>query len=322
MYDIGGKSFFDLATDPEFWLHLNPHLTISRGSKPQARPFALETESAFFLENLKEEGYFKIENNVMDAGTLPPLVQAVKKIRDEHWPTPFLFVYDQCWQQFQHLNGLLSQILGNDYKMMPALWTFCVEPGGGSAGFMPHRDRSRRKTVAADGRTTAMNIWISLTECSPDTGCIHLLPLQYDPNFPDNLCKYGVVNYQDIRAVPTKAGDILAWNEAVYHWGGRSSKHGTYSRISIAASFQRADCKSFETPLLKPMAMPSGKQKLSLIASQLLRYQAQAGLSPVLKELAVQLAALDEPLVVNDEGGPFIYDAPGEKLLNSKALKK
>ncbi len=321
MYDIGGKSFFDLATDPEFWLYLNPHLTISRGGKPTDRSFALDQQEAQrTLENLKEEGFFKIEN-VMEAKTLPPLVTAVKKIRDEHWPTPFLFVYDQCWQQFQHLNGLLAQILGNDYKMMPALWTFCIEPGGQSAGFMPHRDRSRRKTVAADGRTTALNIWISLTDASPDTGCIYILPLQYDANFPDNLLKVGVANYQDIRAVPTKAGDILAWNEAVYHWGGRSSKHGDYSRISIAASFQRADCKAFETPLMKPLELPSFKQRLSLIASQLLRYQAQAGLSPVLKELAVQLAALDEPLIVNDEGGPFIYDAQGEKLLNKSTFK-
>jgi hypothetical protein len=61
------------------------------------------------------------------------------------------------------------------------------------------------------------------------------------PTFPNNLTTYGVTNYQDIRALPTKAGDILGWNEGVYHWGGRSSKHGTYSRISIAASFQRGD---------------------------------------------------------------------------------
>ena len=99
---------------------------------------------------------------------------------------------------------------------------------------------------------------------------------------------------------------------------GRSSKHGTYSRISIAASFQRGDSSPLETPLLPPNKLPSLKQRLSIIAAQLLRYQAQAGLSPALRQLAVNLQALDERLVVNDDGGPYIYDEAGEKLLKRK----
>lgn len=318
MYDIQDKTFFQLAADPAFWLHLNPRLTISENGSPVSsgrESFNLSTTAEKrTLEDLQEEGYFKVAG-VWPAEEMQPLIDAMQKIHDDQWPTPFVFVYDEFWLQFQKLAGLLSQVLGAKYQMMPALWAFFVEPGGKSAGFLPHRDRSRKLTIAPDGKTIALNIWISLTDATPDTGCIYLLPLQYDRNFPHNLGVYGTNNYQDFRAVPTKAGDILAWNEAVYHWGGRSSKHGTFTRMSIAASFQRGDSAPFETPILHPLKLPTFKQRVSLIASQLLRYQAQAGLSPVLKQLAVDLVALDERLVVNDDGGPFIYDADGERRL-------
>ncbi|MFA6208621.1 MAG: phytanoyl-CoA dioxygenase family protein [Candidatus Obscuribacterales bacterium] len=315
MYNTQGKTFFELATDRQFWLHLNPQLKITdKGSTASNSRFKLSPELGRLTnENLQHEGYFKIEKAVAP-GDLAAMVQAVEKIRDEQWPVTFSFVYDEFWLKFQELSSVLSLILGPEYKMMPTLYTFCVAPGGQGAGFLPHRDRSRRKLLRPDGQTVAMNIWISLTDASPDTGCIYILPVQYDPNFPNNLTTYGVTNYQDIRALPTKAGDILGWNEGVYHWGGRSSKHGTYSRISIAASFQRGDSAALETPLLIPNRLPSLKQRLSIIAAQLLRYQAQAALSPTVRQLAVDLQALDERLVVNDDGGPYIYDESGEKI--------
>ncbi len=301
MYNTQGKTFFELATDRNFWLHLNPQLHITeKGSQPNIAKYKLSPElGQLSKENMQHEGYFKIENAVAQTD-LRSMVQAVEKIRDEQWPVTFSFVYDEYWMKFQELSSVLSVILGPDYKMMPTLYTFCVEPGGAGAGFLPHRDRSRRKLLRHDGETVAMNIW------------------KYDPNFPNNLTTYGVTNYQDIRALPTKAGDILAWNEGVYHWGGRSSKHGTYSRISIAASFQRGDSASLETPLLPPQRLPTLKQRLSLIAAQLLRYQAQAAISPAVRQLAVDLQALDERLVVNDDGGPFIYDEAGEKILKRR----
>ena len=319
MYNTQGKTFFELATDRNFWLHLNPQMHITeKGSQPTIARYKLSSElGQLTKENMQHEGYFKIENAVAQSD-LGAMVQAVEKIRDDQWPVTFSFVYDEFWMKFQELSSVLSVILGPDYKMMPTLYTFCVAPGGAGAGFLPHRDRSRRKLLRPDGQTVAMNIWISLTDASPDTGCIYILPVQYDPNFPNNLTTYGVTNYQDIRALPTKAGDILGWNEGVYHWGGRSSKHGTYSRISIAASFQRGDSASLETPLLPPNRLPSLKQRLSIIAAQLLRYQAQAALSPAVRQLAVDLQALDERLVVNDDGGPFIYDEAGEKVLKRK----
>ena len=318
MYDTQGKTFFDLANDPAFWLHLNPHMTITEERrKPCARPFAMSAEqSRMTVEDIKDEGYFKIPD-VLPAQPLEALVKAVENLRDDHWPVPFSYVYDEFWLKYQELAEVLTAILGPGYKMMPTMYTFCVAPGGGGAGFLPHRDRSRRKLLRPDGNTIAMNVWISLTEATADMGCIYLLPTKYDPNFPNNLKSYNVTNYQDIIALPTKAGDILGWNEGVYHWGGRSNKRATGYRISMAASFQRGDDEALETPMLDPMVLPSFKQRLSLIGAQILRYQAQQALSPVLKQLAVELQAMDEPLVVFDDGGPFVYDEHGEKRLKS-----
>jgi hypothetical protein len=314
MYNTQGKTFFELATDRNFWLHLNPQLHITeKGSQPAVARYKLSSElGQLSKENMQHEGYFKIENAVAQSD-LGSMVQAVEKIRDDQWPVTFSFVYDEFWMKFQELSSVLSVILGPDYKMMPTLYTFCVAQGALARVSSLTAIAHDASFCRPDGQTVAMNIWISLTDASPDTGCIYILPVQYDPNFPNNLTTYGVTNYQDIRALPTKAGDILGWNEGVYHWGGRSSKHGTYSRISIAASFQRGDSASLETPLLPPNRLPTLKQRLSIIAAQLLRYQAQAALSPAVRQLAVDLQALDERLVVNDDGGPFIYDEAGEK---------
>jgi hypothetical protein len=169
MYNTQGKTFFELATDPHFWLHLNPQLHITeKGSQPNIAKYKLSPElGQLSKENMQHEGYFKIENAVAQKD-LRAMVLAVEKIRDEQWPVTFSFVYDEYWMKFQELSSVLSVILGPDYKMMPTLYTFCVAARGRWRGLPPSpRPLPAQAFAATTARAVAMNIWISLTDASP-----------------------------------------------------------------------------------------------------------------------------------------------------------
>ncbi|MCA0312247.1 MAG: phytanoyl-CoA dioxygenase family protein [Candidatus Melainabacteria bacterium] len=317
MIDLTHASFYDLATSKDFWLEMNPGFSISEKSSNakhivQAKQVNLDDKKLKLVqEQLQEEGYFKLDE-VLPLEDMQRLAGLVSKIKAENWPSAFAFVYDESWELFFHLHGLLSILLGDKYQVIPAFWAFCVEPGAANTGWRPHRDRTRQTTVDKKGRSISLNAWIPITDADPMNGCMYILPAHQDVNYPNNLATMGVDNLQDVRAVPAKAGSVIMWNEAVYHWGGRSSKYAQHTRMAMALAFQRRDHSPFETPLLKCLELPSFESRLSLIAYQMLRYQAQGALSPVLRQLSVELARLGERLVVHDQGGPFYYDAMGE----------
>ncbi|HMW92550.1 MAG TPA: phytanoyl-CoA dioxygenase family protein [Candidatus Obscuribacter sp.] len=305
------KTYYDLATSKDFWLEMNPDFSISNRRK-KVQAFKLEQQKLRLVEEqLKEEGYFKIDE-ILPMDEMKRLAALVTKVRNENWPSAFAFVYDESWELFYHLNELISRLLGQGYHVLPAFYAFYVEPGAGNTGWCPHRDRTRQVTVDKQGKSISLNAWIPITDADPLNGCMYILPAHQDINYPNNLTTMGVNNLQDVRAIPCKAGSVVMWNEAVYHWGGRSSKYASHTRLAMALAFQRSDQEPFETPLLKALSLPSFEARLSLIAYQMLRYQAQGALSPVLRELCVQLAALGEPLVVHDQGGPYFYDGMGE----------
>ena len=317
---IEAKQYFELARSREFWLALNPDYTISNRRKKVA-PLALTTKQmALIREQLREEGYFKIDE-VLPKDEMARLASLVANVKKENWASAFAFVYDESWELFYYLDDLMTQLLGKRYFVLPAFWAFFVEPGSTNTGWYPHRDRTRQVTVDKEGNSISLNVWIPVTDADPLNGCMYILPAHQDINYPNNLQNTGPSNLQDIRAIPAKAGSIIVWNEAVYHWGGRSSKYATHTRMAMALAFQNSASEPFEKPLLKALELPSFEERLSLIAYQMLRYQMQGHLSPVLKELSVALAELGPPLVVFDQGGPYYYDADGEHVGKRRVAK-
>jgi len=97
---------------------------------------------------------------------------------------------------------------------------------------------------------------------------------------------------QNIRAVPATAGSMLAWNQAVLHWGGRASQLAAAPRSSAAFEFQRGDRPPFNKPLLDPAQAPPFRQRLGLVGKQVLQYKHMYHpLSPEIAAMAESLRA-------------------------------
>ena len=199
------KTYYDLATSKDFWLEMNPDFSISNRRK-KVQAFKLEPQKLHLVEEqLKEEGYFKIDE-VLPLDEMKRLASLVTKVRNENWPSAFAFVYDESWELFYHLNELVGRLLGQGYHVLPAFYAFYVEPGAGNTGWCPHRDRTRQVTVDKQGKSISLNAWIPITDADPMNGCMYILPAHQDINYPNNLATMGVSNLQDVRAIPCKAG--------------------------------------------------------------------------------------------------------------------
>jgi 2-polyprenyl-3-methyl-5-hydroxy-6-metoxy-1,4-benzoquinol methylase len=195
------------------------------------------------------------------------------------------------------LSQILSVILGDEYRQLPAFWGWYINTTNTEKGWRPHRD-NLNDTLLADGMPKCVTIWIPLSDAIPLNGCMYILPAPFDPNYGGTIQKgekNESINFQDIRALPATAGSVLCWNHAVLHWGGRSSERAPHARISLAFEFQRSDVEPYKTPLLDPSNPPNFNQRLALIGKQVLQYQHMYPLSEELAELATELQKGSQP---------------------------
>ncbi len=101
---------------------------------------------------------------------------------------------------------------------------------------------------------------------------MYVVPAHRDPTYnspQEDERKFGL---GDIRALVAEAGEVLCWNQALLHWGSRSSDLAPAPRISLSMEFQRGDLPPFNNPLLDPGLFPDLRGRLVLIAKQLVQY--------------------------------------------------
>ena len=166
--------------------------------------------------------------------------------------------------------------MGRDYRALPDFWVL-ARTNENAAGWGPHRDRCV-PTLDPDNSPHTLTVWLPFTDATPLNGCMYVLPgTPHDDRFVGAAGTAGQQHRpqstQDIRALPATAGSMLAWNQAVLHWGSRGSRLGTGPRISAAFEFQRADRPAFNSPLLDPHRIPSFSERLGLIGKRVLRYR-------------------------------------------------
>lgn len=243
------------------------------------------------IADLRREGYIQVPD-VVPTSLIAPIRDTVSTFFRMGIPLPFAFVYDELWLAFQTLSEFLTAALGEDYRALPDFWVWHVNPHEDAAGWGPHRDRVQ-PTLDADNSPHTLTVWLPFTDATPLNGCMYVLPAHRDDRFVerrwDGEGNNTVVNPQDIRALPATAGSLLAWNQAVLHWGGRGSRLGAAPRISAAFEFQRADRPPFNTPLLDPERMPTFADRLGLIGKQVLQYRHMYPLSGDVAEVATAL---------------------------------
>ena len=104
----------------DFWKKINPefHINDSEFIKSQ-RPVnfqSVQIENVY--SDLLEEGYF--QNDPVDWNLpISKMAEAVRQFVDFGWPTVFVFVYDEFFMIPYKLSGILNQILGEDFMLLP-----------------------------------------------------------------------------------------------------------------------------------------------------------------------------------------------------------
>ncbi len=241
--------------------------------------------------NLRLEGYVNAPG-VMGRSVFEPLRACVEALHGAGIPLAFAFVYDEFWLAFQGVSRFIEAALGKDYFALPDFWVWHLTASEQATGFAPHRDRVQ-PTLDPDNSPHALTVWLPLSDATPLNGCIYVLPAQHDERFGrrvwDGPGNTAVENVQDIRAVPARAGSLLAWNQAILHWGGRASRRAEGPRTSAAFEFQRGDKPPFNEPLLDPRRIPPFAERLGLIGKQVLQYQHMYPLTPDVERLAIEL---------------------------------
>ena len=260
----------------DFWRRINPHLGVTDtpfADRPTTYEFAAR-DIARARQQICEEGYLHSGPGVSAADCQALSTAMGRIIEAKHHPM-FLAVYDEYWRVLQGIAPLLTPILGQHYRVLGDFWIWCISHQTANKGWRPHRDHQfRQRVTLRDDRTpTVVTVWIPFTDATPLNGCMYLLPLSRDPNFPDRPDAFEASSLQDVRALPAEAGSVLAWNQYVMHWGGAASKWADGPRMSTGIYVQAGDVPLFtDKPVDFDQALPFEK-RLSLIAANMLLYQ-------------------------------------------------
>lgn len=274
--------------DPAYWHSLAPGLNIDNADLfTDGEPFSFAAaDLAAFEADLLKEGYSRFDPP--DWGIdIDLLAQAIGALVESGASPVLGFVYDELWVLFARLRAFLGHLIGPDYRQLPDFWIWHVAASDDDAGWVPHRDKGAR-ALDPDGRPKSLTVWIPLTEARPDNGCVYLVPADRDPTYGDAATEDDwQFDLPAVRALPAAPGSVLCWNQAVVHWGARSSVRGPVPRISVAFEFQRGDIPPFNEPLLDPASPLNFNGRLLLIAKQILQYDHMYPLSDEMKSLAV-----------------------------------
>ena len=274
--------------DPDFWRAFAPGLHVGDARSVEALQAIAPSpaDMAAIRALVVEEGYFQASNITwpMDVGVMADTVRALDSAG---LPPVFAFLYDEFWMPFYMLQPVYAGLLG-DYMMLPDFWVWNVDPARGDAGWRPHRDKGH-SSLFPDGSPKSLTTWMPLSKATPLNGCMYIVPATQDPTYNTPNDKEWKFEHAGIRALPAEAGDVFMWNQAVLHWGSRTSPRGGASRVSMAFEFQRADVAPFNQPLMAPLAFHDFGVRLRLIAKQILQYRHMYKVDPAIERVARQV---------------------------------
>jgi uncharacterized protein YecA (UPF0149 family) len=270
----------------EYWLSLAPGLHIEdRARFESVASLELPVGAA---ARFKQDGYLQ---GSADWGLdVALMADTVRALSAAHLSPLFAYLYDEFWYPLFKLHLLHRALLGGSYFVLPDFWILDVDPKKGGAGWRPHRDKGRR-ALFEDGSPKSLTTWITLSRATPLNGCLYVVPAQHDPTYATADESEMKFDYQSIRALPADAGDFVIWNQALLHWGSKSSPAASESRVSMALQLQRADVPPFDDPLLEPLQVLPFEARMRLVARQLYRYRHLYELDPKLARMASEFLA-------------------------------
>jgi Phytanoyl-CoA dioxygenase (PhyH) len=243
-------------------------------------------DAPYAAAGIDRDGYAQLGGIGLDA-PWDAMAAVARWMQNDGLDPVFAFVYDEFWRPYFRLDALFRHLLG-PYVFLPDFWAWSVEPG--SAGWSIHRDRGRA-ALREDGSPISLTCWIAISEATADNGCMHLVPKHADPTYGTAREHSFEFRNDDVRVLAAAPGDVLVWNQAVLHWGGKALAHAPASRVAMSFEAQRLDVPSREAPLIAPGEVVPFATRLRLIGQKLLHYRHMHSISPELEELARGLAA-------------------------------
>jgi hypothetical protein len=264
------------ATDIQVWQKLNPQLSISDGINPKADIAEISADKGGFdagalSERFWDEGYFLI-HDVLPTGDLAKLRDGIETLVANGLSPSLIYLYDEAWDVFRRLRPLLSHFLGDRIALLPHFWAWHVDPKENGSGWPPHRDYQGESTIG-DEMLISLSLWVPLSNATPENGCMHVLPRNFEKGYPAPVEEPANVRLQDIRALPAQPGAVIGWRQDLYHWGGRASPYANEPRISLSLEFQNAAFDPLANQLLGLDHPPVFLHRLSLIAEQFEKYR-------------------------------------------------
>jgi hypothetical protein len=282
------KYIYEQMFDIKIWKALNPNYSIEE-TKPLAKAQTYSMSSSQRQEQialLKEDGYCLIPS-LIDEKKIDKLLACIQTLIDKGLPPVYCFVYDLFWQLILEMGPVLSDILTENYLIIPNVWTWHVE-GQKTSYFPPHRDLKDEDFIDAAGMPTLFSLWIPLTDVTTYNSCMYVLPASRDPEYPSDALTWRerwqnfghkpwkVEDLVNIRALPAKKGTFMGWNGGVLHWGSKPHpKAGP--RISIGYYFHSPLAKK-QNPNLVDLSQPlSLSQRLNIIFNMMHLYGKSIG---------------------------------------------
>lgn len=230
------------ADDASWWRSLAPDLHIG-GTLP---PAAVAHGASGEVPLREAAGFVEVGFVTLHAAAPPEvtnaLTRAIAELSVRGLPPLFLYVFDEPWALGAALRDRIARATGHTYELLADAWAFAVAPGEPHAGWAPHRGSTRlsRAKEAPD----LVDVWVALTDATLDNGCMALVPRDDDPDYPGHLDIEAPTREawrSRARLMPIEAGDALAWDANVMHWGERSTARATRARMSASFVLRRAD---------------------------------------------------------------------------------
>ncbi|WP_417829365.1 phytanoyl-CoA dioxygenase family protein [Thalassospira sp.] len=264
------------ATDIRVWQKLNPQLSISNGEGPRADLAEIGDDCGGFdggalSDRFWDEGYFLIRD-ILPVDELAKLRGGIETLVASNLSPSLIYLYDEAWNVFRRLRPLLTHFLGDRVALLPHFWAWHVDPRSNGRGWPPHRDY-QGESALGDDMLISLSLWVPLSDATPENGCMHVLPRNFEKEYAAAVSSPHEVLLQDIRALPAGPGAVMGWRQDLYHWGGRASPHAAEPRISLSLEFQNAAFDPLADELLELDTPPLFLQRLALIARQFEKYR-------------------------------------------------
>lgn len=257
---------------PSDWITLVPDLTIGASDSIVEIVFP-EKDLETIADQFWARGYLALPP-VLTRSRVQQLAEAATVLQAHDLPPVCLFLFDQPWQLFAELNGLLRHFLGASFAVLPNLWAWHLNRPG-QAGWPMHRDCDAETVfkVGEDELLMSLSLWIPLTDTNEANGCMHVVPRPLSnllENASDDPRTYLAKKSQPL---PAAAGAVLGWAQDIYHWGGEFTQRAAGPRISLSLEFQNMSFDPLDEPLIMLSDLPDFDQRRTLIMGQFAKYR-------------------------------------------------